>query len=119
MDPGGPAAQLAGTDVLFTGRVVATRRAGRDHGRPVSETVFLADRVLKGQTPRRVAIRHLAGDSSLCGLSFERGRDHVVLARRADGRLWTGACSRAFYPLAAYEAALAIAPHGMETTPAT
>ncbi len=104
--PPDPASQIDRADVIFIGQVERVRRVGRTDGRPTSETVFAVERPLKGAVGARVAVRHQSGDSSLCGMQFERDREHIVFARLAEGRLYAQACSRDWLPLARYEAEL-------------
>lgn len=104
--PSDPADQVDEADVIFVGRVERVVRVGQAGGRPISATVFRVERSLKGDVGTWTAVRHQSGDSSLCGMQFDRDREHVVFARRAEGRLYAQACSRDWLPLERYEAEL-------------
>jgi hypothetical protein len=104
--PPDPAAQVDAADVIFVGRVERAARVGEAGGRPISATIFRVERSLKGDVGTWVAVRRQSGDSSLCGMQFDRDREHVVFARRAEGRLYAQACSRDWLPRQRYEAEL-------------
>lgn len=104
--PPDPAEQVEDADVIFVGTVERVARLGQVNGRPLSATIFRVERPLKGDPASWVVIRHQSGDSTLCGMDFDRGRTHVVFARRADRRLYSQACSRDWLPIERYEAEL-------------
>lgn len=104
--PPDPAVQVANADVIFVGRVQRVGPMGQIDGRPISATIFRVERSLKGQVGTWVAIHHQSGDSSFCGMSFDRDRTHVVFAKRSDGRLYAQTCSRDWLPIERYEAEL-------------
>lgn len=104
--PTDPAEQVDKADVIFIGRVERVGPAGQIGDRPIGATIFRVERVLKGEAGTWVAVRHQSGDSTLCGMEFERNREHIVFARRSEGRLYAQACSRDWLPLERYEAEL-------------
>lgn len=106
LPPVSAAAQLEDAELMIVARVAEVRRLPPQDGYPTAETRFTVSRTIKGATRRNWWIRH-GRDSTLCGAEFRPGREYVVIAHRSDGRLWTGQCSRAWFPLEDYERAAA------------
>lgn len=107
LDPGSAAQQLSKADVMIVAQVSSTRRLPPVEGYAMAETRFAVSETIKGPVRRSWTIRHQRGDSALCGVNFRPGQAYAFLARFEDGKVWTGSCDRAFYPLPAYRAAAA------------
>lgn len=99
--------QLSETEVAFVGTAVSTlpeRGTGGREGNVVTE--FAVTRTLKGrhQSVRRVA--HYPGpEGSVCGATFTRSREILVLAGVRANRLYTSSCQQPRFPLADFERA--------------
>ena len=106
IQPASAAAQLEDADLMIVARVAEVRRLPDLDGSRMAETRFTVSRTIKGETRRNWWIRH-GRDSPMCGVEFRPGREYVVLAHRAEGRMWTGLCSRAWFPIEDYERAAA------------
>ncbi len=102
--PESAAAQLADADLMIVARVAEVRRRPPEEGSPMAETRFTVSRTIKGEVRRNWWIRH-GRDSAMCGIEFRPGREYVVIGHQARGRMWTGQCSRAWFPLEDYERA--------------
>ena len=95
------AEQLAATDLVFKGKVLADRPEAP--GTAVAR--FRVYNVIKGHVGLAVQVRHTL-DSASCGVRFKPGQTVLVLAHRgADGFWRTGLCSAAWFPEAEYRAA--------------
>ena len=103
--PTDAATQLADADLMILARVSSVQRLPSREGRPMAETRFVVDDTLKGPNRRTWVIRHQRGDSAMCGVDFRPGQDYAILARFADGKVWTSLCERAWFPIAHYRAA--------------
>lgn len=103
--PANAAAQLEQADLMIVARVSSVRRLPSEEGRPMAETRFVVKETVKGPQHRVWSIRHQRGDSAMCGMDFRPGQDYAVLARFADGKVWTSACERAWFPVDDYRAA--------------
>lgn len=106
-NPGSAAEQLAKADIMVVARVSSTRRLPSVEGYAMAETRFAVSETVKGPVRRHWIVRHQRGDAALCGVNFRPGRSYAFLARIQEGRVWTGPCDQAFYPLEAYRAAAA------------
>ena len=104
--PASAAAQLAEADLMIVARAAEVRRLPNDEGSRLAETRFTVSRTLKGPVRRNWWVRH-GRDSPMCGIDFRPGREYVVIAHRTDGRMWTGQCSQAWFPIEDYERAAA------------
>lgn len=104
--PASAAAQLAEADLMIVARVAEVRRLPAAEGHPMADTRFTVSRTLKGEVRRNWWVRH-GRDSAMCGIHFQPGREYVVIAASVDGRMWTGQCNRAWFPLEDYERAVA------------
>jgi len=97
--------QLSETEVAFVGRAVSTlpeRGPGGREGNVVTE--FVVTRTLKGahQPVRRVA--HYPGpEGGVCGVSFARSREVLVLSSARAARLYTSSCQQPRFPVADFE----------------
>lgn len=111
-DPGSAAEQLSKADIMIVARVSSTRRLPPVGGYAMAETRFVVSETVKGPIRRHWNIRHQRGDSALCGVTFRPGQTYAFLARVENGKVWTGSCDQAFYPLAAYRTAAAVAAPG-------
>lgn len=102
--PASAAAQLEDADLMIVARVAEVRRlpGGRDNR--MAETRFTVSRTIKGEARRNWWIRH-GRDSPMCGVDFRPGQEYAVIAHRVDGRMWTGLCNRAWFPIEDYERA--------------
>jgi len=105
--PESAAAQLEDADLMIVARVAEVRRLPPAEGNPMADTRFTVSRTIKGEVRRNWWIRH-GRDSTMCGAEFRPGREYVVIAHRSEGRLWTGQCSRAWFPIEDYERAAAV-----------
>lgn len=90
-------AHLDSVDVIFRGEVVKTRKNwfSRETG-PV-KTEFKVIRVYRGAPGRsepgsRIKVSH-ALDGAMCGLTFTRGEEVLVLAHRSGKKISTGLCT--------------------------
>lgn len=108
INPGSAAEQLSKADIMIVARVSSTRPLPPVEGYAMGETRFAVSETVKGPVRRHWTIRHQRGDSALCGVNFRPGQTYAFLARIEDGKVWTGACDRAFHPLEAYRAAAAL-----------
>ena len=106
--PASAAAQLEDADLMIVARVAEVRRLPSDEGSRMADTRFTVSRTIKGEVRRNWWIRH-GRDSPMCGIDFRPGREYVVIAARAEGRMWTGQCNRAWFPIEDYERAAASA----------
>ena len=104
--PASAAAQLAEADLMIVARVAEVRRLPPEEGNPMADTRFTVSRTIKGEVRRNWWIRH-GRDSAMCGIDFRPGREYVVIAGRTGGRMWTGQCNRAWFPIEDYERAAA------------
>ena len=105
--PTSAAEQLEDADLMIVATAAEVRRLpAEDDVRRMAETRFTVSRTLKGEARRNWWIRH-GRDSPMCGVEFRPGQEYVVIAHRAEGRLWTGLCSRAWFPIEDYERAAA------------
>jgi hypothetical protein len=96
---------LAGTDIVFIGRVVDSEPAPQGRHRMV--TTFEVIETLKGAPSRVVRVEHSADVCCICGLTFRRGQQGLVFAHAgADGGLSTSSCSAPRFSLDEYRAAL-------------
>lgn len=102
-----PQEQLEVMDLAVVARPVWTRREeGRGPGEGV--TLFTVERTLKGEVRRQWRIAHVVDDGgSTCGILFKPGERVLLMANMQEGRLVTGMCHRATFPVAAYDRALA------------
>lgn len=91
---------------MIVARVAEVRRLPAEDGVRLADTRFTVSRTIKGEARRNWWIRH-GRDSPMCGVEFRPGDEYVIIAHRAEGRLWTGLCSRAWFPLEDYERAAA------------
>lgn len=107
VNPGSAAEQLLTADIMIVARVSSTRRLPPVEGYAMAETRFAVSETVKGPVRRHWTVRHQRGDSALCGVNFRPGQAYAFLARIEGGKVWTGSCDRAFYPLEAYRAAAA------------
>ena len=94
------AEQLKMTDVAFRG-TVTSERLDREGG---AVTTFRVVETIKGRAPRTVRVSHRV-ESAACGLRFKRGATVLVLAHQEEGRLSTGLCSQARFPVDQYRRA--------------
>lgn len=96
--------QLAETRLMVVARAEWTKpeRGATDPGRKV--TRFTVVRTIKGEARRAWQIAHHI-EGPTCGVVFQPGREYVVLAGAEQGRMSTGLCRRAQFPLADYERA--------------
>jgi hypothetical protein len=96
---------LAGTDVVFIGRVVDSRPAPQGGYRMV--TTFEVIETLKGAPGRIVRVAHSADVCCICGLTFRRGQEGLVFAHAGvDGGLSTSSCSAPRFSLDEYREGL-------------
>lgn len=109
LNPGSAAEQLSKADLMIVARVSSTRPLPPVDGYAMGETRFVVSETVKGPVRRHWTIRHQRGDSAMCGVNFRPGQTYAFLARVENGKVWTGSCDQAFYPLAAYRAAAAVA----------
>jgi len=98
------ATQLAEARLMVVARAEWTKpeRGGAHPGQKV--TRFRVVRTIKGETRRAWQIAHHV-DGATCGVTFEPGKEYVVIAGAWEGRMGTGLCQQARFPLAHYEAA--------------
>jgi len=61
-------------------------------------------RTIKGKPRRAWQIAHHV-EGPTCGVAFQPGKEYVVLAGASQGRISTGLCQQAQFPLADYETA--------------
>ena len=87
-----PAAHLADVDVVYFGRVVKTRKGWLKGEFDPVETEFRVTRAYKGVEPGKVKVSHQL-DGGLCGLTFTRGDEILVLAHKAKKEITTGLCT--------------------------
>ena len=109
--PASAAAQLEDADLMIVARVAEVRRLPAKDGYAMAQTRFTVSRTLKGEIRRDWWIRH-ARDSPMCGVQFRPGQDYAVIAHRVEGRMVTGLCSHAWFPLEDYERAATAAVAG-------
>jgi len=109
--PASAAEQLKDADLMIVATAAEVRRLPADDGVRIADTRFTVSRTIKGQHRRNWWIRH-GRDSPMCGVEFRPGQEYVVIAQRTEGRLWTGLCSRAWFPIEDYERAAAAATAG-------
>lgn len=101
-----PQAQLEEMD-LAVARAVWTRQ---EQGRGPYEgvTLFTVERTLKGEARQQWRVAHIVDDGgATCGIEFRPGERVLLMATMEEGRLKTGMCHRALFPVAAYERAIA------------
>lgn len=98
------ATQLAEARLMVIARAEWTKpeRGAADLGRKV--TRFRVVRTIKGETRRAWRIAHHS-DGATCGVVFQPGQEYIVIAGAWQGRMSTGLCQQARFPLAEYEAA--------------
>lgn len=98
------AAQLAEARLMVVARAEWTRpeRGATDPGQKV--TRFRVVRTIKGETRQAWQIAHHV-EGATCGVVFQPGKEYVVIAGAWQGRMSTGMCQQAQFPLAEYEAA--------------
>ena len=104
--PESAAAQLADADLMIVARAAEVRRLPGEVDNRRADTRFTVSRTIKGEVRRNWWIRH-GRDSPMCGVDFRPGQEYVVIAHRAEGKMWTGLCSRAWFPIEDYERAAA------------
>ena len=104
--PASAAAQIEDAELVIVARAAEVRRLPDEEGARLADTRFTVSRTIKGETRRNWWIRH-GRDSPMCGVDFRPGQEYVIIAHRSDGRLWTGLCSRAWFPIEDYERAVA------------
>lgn len=100
-----PEAQLQAARLVVVARAEWTRP---ERGKPQRHAVtrFTVERTLKGERrPAWQVAHHLDGPT--CGVEFRPGQQVILFVRASEGRLHTGLCDQAAFPLAAYERALA------------
>ena len=103
--PASPEAQLRQTDVMFIGVAQETVILSEFRG----ATRFAVSRTLKGESLETRWVEHSLAAPSTCGLNFEGGRSHTVLARMDQGSLRSAACVDSLhFELADYERALGL-----------
>lgn len=102
--PRTPADHLDGVILVVVARAEWTRP---ERGQPPGHAVtrFAVQRTLKGRSRAAWKVAHHL-DGATCGVEFRPGQQVVLLVRAAEGRLHTGLCDQARFPLAAYEQAL-------------
>jgi len=105
LNHGSAAEQLSKADIMIVARVSLTRRLPPIEGYAMGETRFAVSETVKGPVRRHWTIRHQRGDSAMCGVNFRPGQTYAFLAMFEGGKVWTGSCDQAFYPLDAYRAA--------------
>ncbi len=89
LPPPPPPRALEQADAVFEGRMFAQAPAGNQQIR----FEFEVRRVWKGEVPEKVAV--LSHEhSATCGRRYETGVTYLVYARRRDGALHDGLCSR-------------------------
>lgn len=100
-----PEAQLQSARLVVIARAEWTRP---ERGKPARHAVtrFTVERTLKGERRAAWQVAHHL-DSATCGAAFRPGQRVILFARAYEGRLQTGLCDQAAFPLAAYERALA------------
>jgi hypothetical protein len=98
------ATQLAEARLMVVARAEWTKpeRGANDRGQKV--TRFRVVRTIKGETRRAWQIAHHV-EGPTCGVVFEPGKEYVIIAGAAQGRMSTGLCQQARFPLSDYEAA--------------
>lgn len=98
------ATQLAEARLMVVARAEWTKpeRGSADPGLKV--TRFRVVPTIKGETRRAWQIAHHV-DGATCGVVFQPGKEYVVIAGAWQGRMSTGLCQQAQFPLADYEAA--------------
>ena len=98
--------QLAEARLMVIARAEWTKpeRGGTDPRQSV--TRFRVVRTIKGETRRAWQIAHHI-DGASCGIVFQPGKEYVVIVGAWQGRMSTGLCQQAVFPLADYEAAAA------------
>ncbi|MBI2261790.1 MAG: hypothetical protein HYU62_09020 [Caulobacterales bacterium] len=104
--PDSAADQLQDAELMIVATAAEVRRLPAEDGVRLADTRFTVTRTIKGEVRRNWWIRH-GRDSPMCGVEFRPGQEYVILAHRAEGRLWTGLCSRAWFPIEEYERAAA------------
>jgi hypothetical protein len=97
--------QLEQAQLMVVARAEWTRseRGAADPGQVV--TRFVVSRTLKGQARRDWRIAHHV-QSPTCGVTFQPGREYVLLAGPELGRMTTSLCQQPQFPLADYERAV-------------
>lgn len=98
------ASQLADARVMVVARAEWTKpeRGASDPRQKVSR--FRVVRTIKGEPRRAWQIAHHI-DGATCGVVFQPGKEYVVIADAWQGRMSTGLCQQAQFPLADYNAA--------------
>lgn len=96
--------QLAEARLMVIARAEWTKpeRGATDPDQKV--TRFRVVRTIKGDTRLAWQIAHHA-DGATCGVVFHPGEEYVVIAGAWQGRMSTGLCQQAQFPMADYEAA--------------
>lgn len=100
-----PRAQLDAAPLVVVARAEWTRP---ERGGPERHAVtrFAVERTLKGERRAAWQVAHPL-DGPTCGVEFRPGQQVVLFVRASEGRMSTGLCDRAVFPLADYERALA------------
>lgn len=95
--------QLAEARLMVVARAEWTKpeRGATDPGQMV--TRFRVVRTIKGEPRRAWQIAHHV-EGATCGVVFQPDREYIVIAGAWQGRMSTGLCQQAQFPLAAYEA---------------
>lgn len=98
------ASQLADARVMVVARAEWTKPERGASDPRQSVTRFRVVRTIKGETRRAWQIAHHI-DGATCGVVFQPGEEYVVIANAWQGRMSTGLCQQAQFPLAEYDAA--------------
>lgn len=90
--PVDPQTALAGSDAVFSGRVVSIHPVDADGYRQLL-VKFDIDKSWKGETEDQVFIM-TADNSAACGYYFQKGKDYLVYSSLYEGVLHTHICTR-------------------------